>query len=1095
MGVQQLIANNTNVLIDSVVVASSVTPSTEITRTAINRAGTGLVELSGLYTGHVSADYDVEIIAGEGNGRASAPVFSGVGSGSITVAAADLPAQDVTITLLTPPYPGATAEARIGADIVRAAGAGALGNLISITVDRSGLSFAESGSSTLESVAEGVEELTGYKWDIPGVVCSTDLKGNVPADAPRVRLGSDPTIYRIIKDSRSGTMKTILSPAAVRAVPAGVKIWIVTGTYTVAVNDGTDTEIYTNLITGYDLLSALLTSAIVQPAYIPVPVATAGGNASVDLPLVTGSTALLTDSSSAGVRPDAIVARATAVADTIRIQSRGNGAWSVSSAAGTVYPDAFEGQQYAPAASPVMLTIPARPQPDTATSTQPVFLADKTFATREADTVLPLLCIEGLLGVNASPKTITATYAKRPIAADCPCPTGSAYFSKTCLGLINTVTEEGDMSLDPAYQTRLMALYEWQKSFVGANAAISGSELYDRYQVWYNTQVTVGIDSDWVSASGVAFPFIITDTAESALNPLFSNSALGHIYPTPLVIDYDLMTSIHDQILAAHPLVEYDGVAALVVNIKVTGGSGYLLDAADLKLCQSVVSVAASTLELVYASTAGAAAWDTWFTEIQSSLSVLLSTGKLSVDVAPSELLARYQAGADYVLAIAGIVPGKSDTPTGSTGCWEDNEAEYWWLLSDGYAPAFTGVEYYSTRAGTFENSQEFGFMIKCGCPDTLLEGDQLTIQIGANLAALVWSSNEFLEITTIPTTPLFLAGGKDPDNSETWSVAAKDSSNATLPAAAFDETNRSYSSSGLEFTIAPGGIPFNVGDRFSFTVEGGTFKWRKDAGVWSAATNIADNTLLDSGLYVSFLAGAAPSFFAGDSYSFRADQTSAATGLLKPDNGMWSWPAATGTITLTMPEARSVSHLAVLHSLSADTALAVDYWDTPTGAFKPLVWASGVVRDYLHVVTGASITTTAIRITADNPGAIRWLWAGVPFQPLHSAAVRIRNMFDLSRAKQAGSASVMGRGQGATIDWSVMEPADADKLLDMVTYIKTNGDLPVVFIPQLLHPEEAICCRLADDGLELTDIFEFQPDDTNKRVLSASMELTPEWR
>ena len=280
MGVQQLIANNTNIIVSATATADAVAPSSEITRTGFTRSGTGLVELTGPYTGHDDATFDILIVSGEGNGRASTPEFTGVGSGPLSITSSSLPAQDVTITLLTPPYPGAKAEALIGPDIIRAIDTGSDGNLIFLTVDRSGLSFTPSGSSTLEEIKAGQTELTGYKWDIAGVVCSADHSGKVPSDAPRVKFGSDPAVYRIVKDARSGSLKTVITPAAIRDVSTGTPIMLVTGSYTATVFCPTClSETYPDLITAYDLVSALLASAIVQPAYTPAPVQTIGGNA------------------------------------------------------------------------------------------------------------------------------------------------------------------------------------------------------------------------------------------------------------------------------------------------------------------------------------------------------------------------------------------------------------------------------------------------------------------------------------------------------------------------------------------------------------------------------------------------------------------------------------------------------------------------------------------------------------------------------------------------------------------------------------------------------------------------------------------------
>lgn len=304
----------------------------------------------------------------------------------------------------------------------------------------------------------------------------------------------------------------------------------------------------------------------------------------------------------------------------------------------------------------------------------------------------------------------------------------------------------------------------------------------------------------------------------------------------------------------------------------------------------------------------------------------------------------------------------------------------------------------------------------------------------------------------------------------------------------------RSYSSGGLEFTLARGGIPYSVGDRFSFSVEGGTFKWRKDGGAWSSAVAITDGAALDSGLSVSFQPGQAPSFVAADSFSFRAGQPAAATGLATPGAVSWRWTASSATLTATLPAAAPVSALALLHGLPAGSAIAVDTSADGT-SFTPLAWASGVVRDYLHVTSGPPVTAKALRVTVDHPGAIRWLWAGAPFQPEYSAALRIRRLFDVTRAKQAGASALLGQGEGATLAWDVLTPDDADGLMSLVRHVKTNGDQPVILIPQHLHPEEAIACRLADDGIELTDIFDYQPDDTTHRLLSATMELSPEWR
>ena len=630
------------------------------------------------------------------------------------------------------------------------------------------------------------------------------------------------------------------------------------------------------------------------------------------------------------------------------------------------------------------------------------------------------------------------------------------------------------MSLDPAYQSRLMELYAWQKDFIFANESPG---------------ITTPATSEYVSvydlANATDWYYRTRHFTDAAARDVFGARWLGTVDDDPLIAS-------EIQLSTAYPAAAVGDFAGVRYGAASNGASGGT-DVNDIRLCNDVTAMLANCLAQVWSDVGGLAAWDALFATAQSEVEANSST------VPNPEYLSGFTAGCNVVLATAGIVPGKSDTANGSTGCWQDvSDAQYWWMLSDGYAPAFTGVEYYSTQAGSFINTQEFAFMIRCACPERFQVGNTLTIQIGASLASTEWGTNENLQITTIPTTPLYLAGGKNADTSETWAVAAKDSGNTALPQFVADDLNRGYASGGLAFTLAAGGIPYNVGDRFTFTVEGGTFKWRKNAGSWSASTAIADDTALDSGLLVSFLAGSAPSFVTGDSYNFRANQPAAATGLLTPNAAKWQWEASTATITFTLTAGSTFDNLSLLHDLPTGTAIAVDYWDAdavPDPAFKPLAWASGVLRSYLHVTTGTAVTTTIIRIAVDHPGSIRWLWAGRALQPQYSAGLRIRKQFDVARAKQAGSASLLGQGEGATLVWDVLTPDDADDLIDLVYHIKTNGDEPCILIPQHLHPQEAIICRLAEDGIELTDIFEYQPDDTSKRILSGSMEMTPEWR
>jgi len=1111
MPTQQFIAQTDNILAVAEAAASAVSPSTAIRSLGMSRQGTGLVTLAGSYTGHESADYDVEIVTGEGTGRASAPRFTGVGSGSLTVTQADIPAQEVSLTLVTPPFAGSPAELLIGTDALRAVPAGADGNRVRIDVDTSALTFAPSGASTLEEVAEGQEELTGWLWDIAGVIVSTDLSGNVPADAPRLKFGGDPQVYRVVRDFRGGSARTLLTPAAVRAIPKGAPISLVTGSYSVTITGeglgvaGADlVETYPasgGLVTGYDLISALASSDLLRPAYTPAPVTTPGGNARTDLPVITGAYALISEASKPEIRPADLSARAGAKAETITLECRGNGSWSVTGTASGALPTAREGERYAPADSPVLLTIPARPVPGGMDGMAPVSITQISLESRGEDEALPNICIEGVLGANAAPRTITATYAKRPDPDDCPCSEVAApWWNEACLGL-DILNIEGGDNVDEAYQTRLIDLYEWQRDFIGGNADLTTTAATDPSSTVVDPTYRV-VEYEFLAASSVwwatEYTFDDNETAAGIRGELW----LGTVTRTP----GNALDPASEILKAAYPsatggkragVLEQVSEGSTIVSPGTPASASANPNPQDIALCRAITAIFADCLSQIWASADGLSAWDGEFTAMQSEVSALSGTSyELSDAKSFAAIVAKYQAAANYCLACAGIVPGKSSPVSGNvTGCWQDNDGEYWWLLSDGYAPAFTNEEYYSTLAGSLINTQEFAFQIRCACEDRLKEGDSITISIGANLASLVWGSSETMSIDVVPSRPLYAVGGLAADDTETWSVAARDGSGVTLPAASLSASNRHYSAAGLVFDLPKGGIPFALGDKFTFTIEGGTFRWRRDSGAWSEAAAIADGAALERGLTVSFLAGAAPSFAAGDLYQFRALQDAAPAKALTPDACAWQWAAGAATITLAWSAAAGISTLAIVHELPSTATVSAEI--TADGeTWTALAWLTGVtLRSHLHVAAGVAVEAVGLRLTFSHPGAVRWIWAGEPFQPDVNAALQLRHVYDMTRAQVSGAAALLAEGTGASLEWSMLSPSSASRLAGMVRGQKLLGDAALVFIPHGLHLAEAYLCRIDNDTFEINDDCNYEPDDTTHRSLSASLELVPEWR
>jgi hypothetical protein len=258
----------------------------------------------------------------------------------------------------------------------------------------------------------------------------------------------------------------------------------------------------------------------------------------------------------------------------------------------------------------------------------------------------------------------------------------------------------------------------------------------------------------------------------------------------------------------------------------------------------------------------------------------------------------RYKARLNWVYISAGISPlGKSSASVQESGdgCWQDYGDAYYWDVvgSDGgaYGAAFNNRPYYSARRASakdkYFSTHEFAFQINVKCPQDLREGDQITLAIGDAASGATYQVGDVLTLPIIAAQPLYLAGGQNGSAIQKWYVSGSVSGamaqytyNPASPAA--------YSSGGLTFLLQPGGIPFAKGDRFTFSIEGGHYRWRKTVngspGSWSGSLAIPGTaTALDSGLSIAFTPGAYPSFVAGDAFQFRVLQPWAVSNIATP--------------------------------------------------------------------------------------------------------------------------------------------------------------------------------------------------------------------
>ena len=464
------------------------------------------------------------------------------------------------------------------------------------------------------------------------------------------------------------------------------------------------------------------------------------------------------------------------------------------------------------------------------------------------------------------------------------------------------------------------------------------------------------------------------------------------------------------------------------------------------------------------------------------------------------------------MLITAGISPlGKTDASIleSGDGCWRDNGDSYYFTVtaSDGrgFAPLFANVVYYtSARASDrdrYYSTRELGILLNVKCPQNLKEGDTVTIGVGGAGYPATYNIGDTITLPVIAAADLYLAGGRDDDSTQTWSVTG-DVDGPFAPWTFVPGASATgYSDGGLSFDIEAGGIPNEKGDRFSFAIEGGHFRWRKDGGAWSSSLDIPTTAVaLDSGLSLVFVPGAAPSYSAGDLYQFRALQPWAVSNVQTPRPEAWRWATSTGGATLEVDvgEISSLDTVAIaMHTIPSGATLSISGGDaTPDEWTESITWREGLIVQPLSQLRSARY----LRLTlADaDAGQIGWLWAGEALDFDLSADVQIRGAFRVARADgplfQGGS--TLGKTKTATISWSegALSEADALAIAETFDYCKGNDDQPLIVLPHVSRPGDAVFGRFLDDELEVTEMSGQNRNDSARRRYSTSFRIQGVW-
>jgi len=1062
MSIQRILANNRNAVSSAVLTASAVQPAAAVFPGKATRRGSGSVRLAGSYTGHDDAEFEVRIVSDLGAGRISSPVFAGVGSGGLVdVSAADVPAQSIEVELVSL---GTASQAacldfygvRLVAKIT-----GAAGNDISLFV-REDLTASATSFSLLSDIEPGEDTFGGEEWEWTGITRTLPASGTLPEDCPRIRIQGDPTVYRQYREYTSDGWLYHLSPTPTVKLAAGSKIFLVTGSRTVTAADGRTTEIYPGIVTLFDLLSALRSRSrlITVQGVVSLNLAP-GGMAALDLPLRTSAKAnppTISGWYELKDFPDSLEVKPAAPTEIISLEYRGDSLWTVRGTVSGVLPNARTGVPYSEVSSPISFTIPpAQSSPGSGAEVGGIRLLAIEYQTRDpllGEYEPPVIIAAGKLGINGTAKTIVATYRKNRKALNCDIEPRPAAISNYCLGLPEG---GGFMELDPAYASRLQSLYQWRHDFITANTTppgTPGTSLLMRYTVTYEYLTLGDVNPGW-------------------------HQQTYHADSSRAVVDF--MAGVANSGLYRN----WGPITSAVIGQSYDSAAYYLAAESDIAWMERCFSLLLNALEKIYTYPTALSMWDSLRAEVLSHLAVLTSTARDDILSSRDSFLTRYYSEIDLIYLAAGIVPGKTDGSS-MAGCWSDKGSEYYWELSDGYAPAFTDEVYYST---TFDgrNTKEFAFLISCRCTQYLKEGDRLTISI-AGATGSGGGSSASITIPIIAGSPRFLSGGAAGDDTLVWDVRG---SATSFPQLLMDASPVRYEAQGLAFTLATGGIPFGLGDLFTFSIEGGEFSWSKNGGAWSPALPLASAYLAD-GLSAVFTPGAYPSFVAGDRFRFTARQPHSPGYIAEPSPEQWRWDSAGVTLTMDFGAETDIDSLALArHDLPAEAEITVE----TSGDGQD--WTPIAILSAAHPVIAwippEKVATRFLRLTVNAAGAIGWIFAGRALTTeLAPETITLRKQYDLTHGPREG-AVYGGQGRAGKIEWrNFISKAEFDEHLTAVEYCKTNGDLPLVVIPHHLHPQEAMLVRVETDGIDIVDELQFHPNDSTQRMLSLSLPFAP---
>lgn len=1105
---QRYLANNRNLL--RAAVALTLTPSSVravedlVVEEPLARVGSAAVELTGAYDGAEEAEYEIEVLGtAGGDPTISAVVNAGAGSSRlIDLAATGLEAQDIAVELVDAGRPALRAAVNFEGVTLQARELGAVGNALRIIVDQSGLTFTPTQFALLVDLKAGDGGSTsglegaGFNWST-AVLGADNL---IPASAKRIAFGDDhANIYLQYKAFADNTWRYYFVPALKRDVPKGTPIMEVTGGRVVTITNGTDTETYTGVATVYDFLSQVrASSALVTVEGVVALDRSPEGQASRELLVRTdahvevsygeGSEAAVAGMEDTFANSNAltelVIARCYATTGRDHpLAHVGAERWEVSSSLGGKIGEAVSGEPFVDPNGRFGFTIPQRFPPGYGNQKGRFELVSTHYEPRNTDAgeIEPPICVGGMrLGPAAVDKTLTLVWTKRP-SGECGCdnlpvpPIGGP-----CLGDDPT---EGTTMADYSSEAipRLKDLYDWGATCAASAASyVAGKE---RDGIPETTQTITYYDGGLAGLAGARGV-----TPNGAAGPGQGETSYAP-YGTNLTgADFDFSADLN-----LEDTKFPDDVPAQI---------------------HTIFDMYERALQLIDAVPAGSPDYrGAGFTQWDSALATL-EADTASIGRTKGFTIEKYRALTKQALAYAGISSlGKSDASIveSGDGCWRDVGHSHYFTVEDsdggGYAPLFANTVYYSARRakqeGAYFATHEFGLIVNIACPQKMKVGDAIVLSIGDAAWPSTYQNGDTMTLPVIAAQDLYLAGGRDDDATQTWSVTGSEHG----PFAPWiftpgHTTGSLYSDGGLTFDIEQRGIPNAKGDRYLFSIERGEYQWRKDGGAWNGPLPISTvDAALDSGLMIRFAPGAAPSFEAGDLYRFTALQPWAVSNVRSsPAGKRWQWAESSvePELLIDFGASKVMDAIALAdHTIPAGATITLEGGDAAPGEWSEAVtWREGLAVEFLSQVRSARY----VRLTLTDAGAgyIGWIFLGEALATALAANVQLKRSAKIARASGPlyEGGSTLGRGRTAIVRWTeaALEEDDGQALMDLFDHLKANNDEPFVFVSHVNRPQDAVYGRIVDDETDFEEISDEQRNDTALRRYSGSMTVRGVW-